>query len=78
MEDWEGGLGAEGQLTAQPLPGPEGSPPGGLPGGGEWGSDAGQTWEGEKVALNSRFIRQTASLTTQTKVTPDQADPGRL
>ena len=31
-----GGLGAEGQLTAQPLSGPEGSPPGGLPGGGEW------------------------------------------
>lgn len=61
---------------AQPLPGPEGSRPGRLPRGGEWGPDPGQTWEGEKVALKSRLVRQTASLTAQTKATPARLTQG--
>ena len=55
---------------ARPLPGPEGSPPGRLPGGGEWGPNPGQTWKDKKVEVKGQFIRQTASLTAQTKVTP--------
>lgn len=70
MEDQAGWPLSRGAAHGSAPPRTRGKPAWQTPGGGEWGPNPGQTWKGEKVAVKSQFIRQTASLTAQTKVTP--------